>query len=63
MNSSAWLQVGLVIGIIGALALGLINNARLERRVYWSTWLLSPGVMTLGAAHRGWRTALVIYGV
>lgn len=63
MNSSAWLQVGLVIGIIGALALGLINNARLERRIYWSTWLLSPGVMTLGASHRGWRTALVIYGV
>lgn len=63
MNRSVWLQVGLAIGIVGSIALGFLHNVRIERRIYWSTWLLSLGVMTLGAAHRGWRTELVIYGV
>ena len=63
MNSSVWLQAGLAIGIVGSIALGFIHNVRIERRVYWSTWLLSPGVMTFGVVHRGWGTALVVYAV
>lgn len=58
-----WILVGLVIGVVGAVILGVASNVRFERRVYWSTWLLSLSVMTLGAAQRGWRTALVMYGV
>lgn len=63
MNSSAWLQVGLAVGIVGSIALGFVHNVRIERRIYWSTWLLSPGVMTFGAVHRGWGTALVVYAL
>ena len=63
MNNSAWIPVGFAVGIGGSIALGFIHNVRLERRIYWSTWFLSLGEMTLGSAHRGWRTALVIYGV
>lgn len=58
-----WISAGGTVGIVGLLTLGFIPNIRWERRVYWSTWLLSLGVMTLGASHRGWHTALVFYAV
>ncbi|WP_395307496.1 hypothetical protein V4U86_19010 [Mycobacterium sp. AMU20-3851] len=62
-SPNCWILTGFVISAVGALALGFVDNVRLERRIYWSTWLVSLGVMTLGVTHRGWRTALVIYGV
>lgn len=58
-----WISAGGTIGVVGLLTLGFIPNIRWERRVYWSTWFLSLGVMTLGASHRGWHAALVIYAV
>lgn len=63
MIDNGWIVAGFVIGVGGSLTLGLVNNARIERRIYWSIWLLSLGVMTLGVVNRGWRTALVIYAV
>lgn len=62
-SPNCWILAGFAIGAVGSLALGLVEDVRLERRIYWATWLLSLGVMTLGASHRGWRTALVIYAV
>lgn len=43
-----WISAGAAIGILGSVALGFVDSVLLGRRVYWSTWLLSLGVMTLG---------------
>lgn len=63
MTPHHWIVAGFVIAVGGSLTLGFVNNVRLERRIFWSTWLVGLGVMTIGGAHRGWRTALVFYAV
>ncbi|MGU3650307.1 hypothetical protein [Mycolicibacterium sp. A43C] len=59
-----WLLGGVAIVLIGALTLGLVDDVRIERRIYWLSWLLGAAVMAVGAVvQRGWGLAVVTYAV
>lgn len=59
-----WLLGGAAIVLIGALSLGLVDNVRIERRIYWFSWLVGAAVMTIGVVvERGWRLAVVAFAV
>ncbi|AHC24853.1 MULTISPECIES: hypothetical protein [Mycobacteriaceae] len=59
-----WLLSGVAITLIGALSLGLVDNVRIERRIYWLSWLVGGAVMMVGLLlQRGWSSAVVAYAV
>ena len=51
--SDAAFLAGVAIGLIGMLSLIFVKNVRYARRVYWLSWLVAGGLISLAALDRG----------
>lgn len=45
---------GLALGLAGAILTMFTKSVRLQRRIYWGSWLLASPLMSLSLADRGW---------
>lgn len=58
-SADVLLAGGLALGLAGALLTMLTNRIRLQRRIYWVTWLLASPLMSLSLLDRGWTAVAV----
>ena len=49
----------MAIGVVGGLSIIFIKDIRLERRVYWGSWLLTSLFISVSLTERGWRSTVV----
>jgi len=49
----------MTFGLAGALLTMFTKNIRLQRRIYWGSWLLAAPLMSLSLLNRGWTAVAV----
>ena len=63
MTSRVWPDVllfaGMAFGVIGGLSIIFIKDIRLERRVYWGSWLLTSLFISVSLSERGWGATAI----
>ena len=57
------LILGLAVGIAGLTLTVFVNRIRLERLIYWLSWLLATSLISASVLDRGWRSVALIAGV
>lgn len=55
MPPTVWIVAGALVVVAGYTATTCTNNRRVERRIYWLSWLFGALLMSLAVAHRGWE--------
>ncbi|MCV7209690.1 hypothetical protein [Mycolicibacterium canariasense] len=54
-----WIVVGALVVVTGSAASAYTDNLRVERRIYWLSWLFGAILMSVAVANRGWKLSAI----